>query len=122
MDRSWIPTVAGVLEIVAAICAFVGSLILAFVGVVISEVPDLQHDPDVPLEILTGLMATLSALVFLGAVVSLVGGIAALRRRSWYWALAGAIAALFVMTPAGVVALVLVVVGEREFGVQRSAS
>ena len=115
MDKQWIPTVAGVLELVAAICALIGSLALIFIPFVINSIPDLQNKPEVPVELLTALFATLAGLVFLGGVVCLVGGVAALRRRGWFWAVAGAIAALFVMTPAGVFALVLVLIGEREF-------
>lgn len=121
MDRQWIPTVAGVLEIVAAIFALLGALALAFSGAVINVVPDIQNEPDVPLELLTGLFATLAGLVFLGGIVCLVGGVAALRRRNWFWAVAGAIAAVFVATPIGVFALILVIVGEREF-TDRSAT
>ena len=121
MDKQWIPTVAGVLEIVAAIFALIGSLALVFVSCVINSIPDLQHNPEVPVELLTGLFLTLSGLVFLGGLACLVGGIAALRRRGWFWAVAGAIVALFVMTPAGVFALVLVLLGEREFSDRQSA-
>lgn len=109
------PTVAGVLEIVAAVCALIGALALLFICCVINAIPDLQHDPDVPLELLTGMFAALSTLIFLSGVACLVGGIAALRRRGWFWAVAGAVAALFVAPPAGIFALVLVILGEREF-------
>ncbi len=121
MDRQWIPTVAGVLEIVAAICALIGALVFIFICGVINAIPELQHNPEVPVELLTGLFLTISVLVFLGGVVCLVGGIAALRRRGWFWAVAGAIVALFVMAPAGVFALVLVLLGEREFSDRQSA-
>ena len=121
MDRQWIPTVAGVLEIVAAICALIGSVALVFASCVINVIPDLQHDPDIPVELLTGLLLTLSGLVFVGGLVCLAGGIAALRRRGWFWAVTGAIVALFLMTPAGVFALVLVLLGEREFSDRQSA-
>ena len=116
MDKQWIPTVAGVLEIVAAVCGVIGSLVLAFICLVVSTVPEIQNDPNVPIGLINSLFGTLSVLVFLGAMVCLIGGIAAIRRRGWAWAVAGAIAALFLMTPAGVFALVLVIVGEKEFG------
>ncbi|MCP4203563.1 MAG: hypothetical protein GY769_16715, partial [bacterium] len=108
MDKQWIPTLAGVLEIVASVCALIGGLVLAFICAVINTVPDIQDDPEVPLELLTAMFGTLSGLVLLGGLVCLVGGIAAIRRRGWAWAVAGAIAALFLATPAGVFALILV--------------
>lgn len=115
MDKSWIPTVVGVLEFVAAICALIGSLALAFACFAINSVPDIRHDPDVPIGLLTGLFVTLATLVFLGGLVSFFGGLAAINRQRWAWAVAGAIAALFLATPVGIFALVLVIVGEREF-------
>ena len=115
MNKQWIPTVVGVLEIVAAITALIGSLALIFALCVINTVPDLQHDPDIPIGLLTGLLGTLAGLVFLGGLACLIGGVSALKRRGWFWAVAGAIVAVFVATPIGVFALVLVIVGEREF-------
>ncbi|MFW5929942.1 MAG: hypothetical protein ACOCT0_05945 [Halobacteriota archaeon] len=50
------------------------------------------------------------------ALVSLAGGYAASRGKSWYVALAGSLAALVLVPPAGLVALLLVVVSEARFG------
>ncbi|MCP4201545.1 MAG: hypothetical protein GY769_06370, partial [bacterium] len=77
--------------------------------------PDIQDDPEVPLELLTAMFGTLSGLVLLGGLVCLVGGRSAIRLRGWAWALAGAIVALFLATPAGVFALILVIIGEKAF-------
>lgn len=121
MDKQWIPTVAGVLEIVAGVCALVGALVLFFACGVINWVPDIQGDPDVPVEMITALIGTLGGLVFLGGLICFIGGIAGIRRRGWMWAMAGAIAAVFLMPPAGVFALVLVILGEKEFAERASS-
>lgn len=115
MDKQWIPTVAGVLEIVSAVCALIGSLFLLFACGVINWIPDLQHEPDVPLPMILGLLGSMAALIFLGGLVCFVGGIAGIRRKGWIRAMAGAIAAVFLMPPAGIFALVLVILGEKEF-------
>ena len=115
MNKDWIPTVAGVLEIVAAVCALIGSGSLVFAALIMSSVPDIQDDPEVPLEAIFGLLIGLAVFVFVAGIVSLVGGIAGVRRRNWGWALAGSIAALFLMPPAGILALVMTIAGEKEF-------
>lgn len=120
MDKQWIPTVAGVLEIVAGVCAMFGALALFFACAVLNWVPDVQNDPEVPVHLITGLVGSLGAFVFLGGLVCFIGGVAGVRRRGWMWAMAGAIAAVFVMPPAGVFALVLVIIGEKEFAERES--
>lgn len=115
MDKQWIPTVAGVLEIVAGVCAVLGALAIFFACAVLTWVPDLHEDPEVPVHLITGLVGSLGGLVFLGGVACFIGGVAGIRRRGWLWAMAGAIAAVFLMPPAGVFALVLVILGEKEF-------
>ncbi len=116
MDKKWIPTVAGVLEIVSGVCAIVGGLFLAFSGAIVNWVPEIREDADVPLGMITGLIVLLAALTLLGGALCLVGGIAGIRRRGWGRAMAGAIASIFVMPPAGIIALILVIAGEHEFG------
>lgn len=115
MNRDWIPTVAGVFEIVAAVCSLIGAASLVFAALVITTVPDIQNDPDVPVDLITGLLGTMAILVLVGGVVALVGGIAGVRRHGWGRAIAGAIAAVFLMPPVGILALVMTIVGEREF-------
>ena len=49
------------------------------------------------------------------AVLALVGGICALRRRGWGWALAGAIAAILPFFPLGITSAILTVMARDEF-------
>ena len=116
MDRSWMPTAAGILNIIAGGVALLGALALVFVGVVTSTVPEMTADAgdDLPLALVSGLVWGTVVLAFLGALVSIAGGVAALRRTGWAWPLAGAIAALLCATPIGVAALILVVLAEAE--------
>ena len=115
MNKKWIPTVAGALEIVAAGTAAIGTVALVFSCGIMNAVPDVKADPDVPVEMISGLLLTIAAFVCLAGLISLVGGISAIQRKRWAWAVAGSIAALFVMPPAGICALVLVILGEGEF-------
>jgi hypothetical protein len=49
------------------------------------------------------------------AVVSIIGGIAALRRRSWGLALAGAVIAALPLSLLGIAAIVLIALSREEF-------
>ncbi len=116
MDRSWMPTAAGILNIIAGGLALLGALALIFVGVVTATVPEMTVDPDddLPLALVSGLVWGLVVLALLAALVSIAGGVVALRRTGWAWPLAGAITALFSAMPIGVFALIFVVLAEPE--------
>ena len=49
------------------------------------------------------------------AVLALVGGIFAVQRKQWGWALAGSIAAIFSLIILGIPAVVLVAISKNEF-------
>ena len=114
MKRDWMPVVAGVLNIVSGVCAFIGAGAVVFSTAMMNSVPDLR-DEDVPLEVLTWMMGSLGVFLAVLGVVSIVGGVFGIRRRGFGWAMAGSIASLFSVMPFGLAALILVLVGEREF-------
>ncbi|MDH3746496.1 MAG: hypothetical protein OES47_15465 [Acidobacteriota bacterium] len=121
MDKRWMPTVVGVLEIISSICAVFGIVALLFACGIMNTVPDIQEDSDVPLEWISGLLVTLAALLAVGGALSLIGGISSIRRRGWGWAVAGGVAAFFLVPPAGLFAVVLAIVAEAEYS-DRSSS
>lgn len=112
-DRHWMSTTAGVLDILAAVGALVGLFFLAFGASMVRWVAEVENEdlPLVPLELLFGGMGVFLLLLF---VVALAGGIAALRRGSWGWALAGSIAATLTCLPFGLPALILTVLAEDQ--------
>ncbi len=74
------------------------------------------------LGIISGLLAGLAGVIgMIGAgligvgAVAVVGGIYALKRRLWGFALAGTILATICSTPLGVLAIIFVLMGKREF-------
>ena len=85
MNREWMPVVAGVFEIVAAVCAVIGSAALVFSSLMVNTVPDIQDDPEVPLELITILLVGIAIFVFALGLVSLIGGVCGVRRRGWAW-------------------------------------
>lgn len=115
MKKDWMPVVAGVLEIVAGVCAFIGTAAVIFAVALINYLPEVQEE-DVPVELLTGFLVCIGIGLAILGLVGVIGGIFAVRRRGFGWAMAGSIAALFTATPLGVIALILVLVAEREFG------
>ena len=48
-------------------------------------------------------------------IIALFGGIVTLKRKSWGFALTGAICALFPIVPLGVLAIIFVSMGKKEF-------
>ena len=109
-------TVAGLLDIGAGVFAVIGALVLVLLAVVgtlaVGWAPDV---PDglwsVPLLLFGGI----AVMVVVPGVVSIIGGVAALRRSSWGWAVTGAMAALVAFAPLGLVSLILTAMAEDEF-------
>jgi len=119
--RSALLTAGGILSIVVGVFEVILGVIMA--GLVISAV--VQGGvvalpgwllPRGLVEIFVGLTPTwlrISGSIVLG-VVAIAGGISALRRKSYGLSLAGAICAL-VLGFAGILAVIFVVLGKREF-------
>lgn len=108
---AWMPTVAGILSIIAGVIGLGLSGCAAVVGTLGGGVLAMFG-----LGYLGGIFAGLMAVPLILAVVAIVGGIYALKRTKWGLALAGSICALvgpwFLL---GIAAIVFVVLGKNEF-------
>jgi hypothetical protein len=109
MEKTWKPTVAGILAIIA------GAL-QVIVGIAVATVSGIGGAL-IGIGWLTGWWgAAISAPLIVFGIIALVGGIYALRREVWGLALAGSICALigpwFVL---GILAIIFVSLGKREF-------
>ena len=106
MEKTWKPTTAGILSIVAGVLNLI-------VGIALAATDVMLLGPIIGLPVLGPLAAVLIVL----GIVSLVGGIFAVQRRIWGVALAGAICALFPppVIILGILAIVFVALGKREF-------
>ncbi len=106
MERTWRPTTAGILSIVAGALNLIVGIIVVSIGASVVA----------PLCRLWGFTAVGVPIIVLG-IISIVGGIFALRRRVWGMALAGAICALFPPPIAvlGILAIVFVALSQEEF-------
>ena len=128
MEKTWKPTTAGILSIIGgAVGICKGSLAIVFA-------PTLSN---ADLGSMTGKWGmcggghlsmfwdvfNLSSAVIMGAgialvvvsIIALIGGIHAIRRRRWGLALAGSILSVSGVGPLGVLAIIFVSIGKKEF-------
>ena len=115
MEKTWKPTAAGILTIIAG---FLGLLIgialavgLGIAGTMIGVIPGIPG---------VGFLALIAIPGIILSIVAIVGGIYALRRRLWGLALAGAICALLFTLPflgwiLAILAIIFVSLGKGEF-------
>jgi len=101
------PLTAGILDLVAGVPAvIIGILFLAD-----AEVPGWLSGV-VGFGVLTG---TTVALVTIFAVIAIVGGVFAIRKRIWWLALVGSIFAVLCAWILGIPAIVFTVMGKKHF-------
>jgi len=137
MERTWKPTTAGILTIIAGVIGIGrGCFVLALAGFIgklsdyITEISDLIRQwagvfipgtIDIPSIVERIISISSTALIVIGAVslafgiVALVGGIQAIRRRAWGLALAGSILALPSAVLLGILSIIFVSMGKKEF-------
>ncbi|MDY7018604.1 MAG: hypothetical protein SU899_00795 [Chloroflexota bacterium] len=107
MERTWKPTTAGILSIIAGAIQAIGGIVVGVIGgnvAGLASVPGLGH--------VFGAIAI--PLIIIG-IVAIVGGVYALKRRLWGLALAGSICALIGPWLLGLLAIIFVAMGKKEF-------
>ena len=107
MERTWKPTTAGILTIISG-CYGIG------VGAIVATVGTAFMLGIPGLEMIAGIGGGIIAI----GVIALIGGIFALRRKSWGFALAGAILATILFpvgTVLGILSIIFVSMGKKEF-------
>ncbi len=113
MEKTWMPTVAGILDIVAAVFKLMGVFVLIIVIIVAEGVLSIGG-----VWIPMGVGAILWAIVIplaMVSILSLVGGIYALQRKKWGLALAGSIAAFLPSSLLGALAIIFTALSKKEF-------
>jgi hypothetical protein len=110
MEKTWKPTTAGILGIIAGVVGVVFGIVLAVLGttggglLVIFGLPALG-----------GMVAGAAVIPLILGIVAIVGSIYALMRRRWGLALAGSICSLFCVWFLGIPAIIFVILGKGEF-------
>ena len=117
---TWKPTVAGLLNIVAGALSLLG---IPGVIVVISTLGSSQFFMDALYEaglsweigFVRTILIVLAVFVAIVGTLSLIGGLYALQRKRWGWALTGSIASILSLTPLGIAATVFIAISRDEF-------
>lgn len=103
MEKTWKGTTAGILTIIGGIVGIIaGALALAATTIAAA------------LTGMFGLEAIGGGLLAMG-IIALIAGIVTLRRKLWGFALTGAILAMFPIIPLGILAIIFVSMGRKEF-------
>ena len=118
-QKTWKSTTAGILNIIS------GALnVFSAIGIIISliamgSINIMRFIPpqDAPfiLPFMGAILIVLLVFSIIEAVFPIVGGVFALQRRKWGWALAGSIIAILGAFPLGVAATVFVAMAKDEF-------
>ncbi len=105
MKGTWRTKTAGILTLIGGIAGIAIGAVLTTLGAeLLAGLPGMD------------LMAGIGAGLFAFGIIALIAGIFTLRRKSsWGFALAGAILALFPIIPLGVLAIIFVSMGRKEF-------
>ena len=114
MEKTKKPTVAGVFLIVTGALGILGA-IGSFIGFSVVSgswgIPGMGAIP----AFVPGIVLGSGIFSLIVAVLALIGGIFAVQRKQWGWALAGSIAAIFSLIILGIPAVVLVAISKDEF-------
>jgi len=108
VKKTWMPIVAGIFDIVT------GSIILSMLFL-------FGIGPMLAGPVGAGIFHFNSSLLFLimpGIIISsldIIGGIFAVRRGRWRWALAGSVSSAIGPTPLGIAAIVLLILSKNDF-------
>ncbi len=124
IQKTWRPTVAGILNIVSGVLSLLGAIGVMVGIVVVAAVGDAPYLEDVwwelqqvgiGLSFLVAILVIATVLSVIVGLLSLVGGVYALQRKKWGLALAGSIAAIFGSSFLGILATVLTAMSKDEF-------
>ncbi len=107
-NRTWMPTTAGILDIIAGALGVIAAGVLNLIAGITQFVPDI---PSFLAPVFVGISVPLAIL----GIVAIVGGVYALRRRIWGLALAGSICAFFTSWLLGIAAIVITAMCKDQF-------
>lgn len=116
MEKTWKPTTAGILSIIAGSLGAISGIVIAVVGGAIAA--GLKFIPAIPEIFSTVAIPVIGGIgiprIILG-IVAILGGVYALERRKWGLAFAGSICSLFCVFFLGIPAIIFVAMAKDEF-------
>jgi hypothetical protein len=114
-ENTWMSTTAGVLNIVSAAIKLMLVLALAIAAMVVDDAVVFTGAIYWTPVSVTGILWSIAVPLAIAGVLSLVGGIFALQRKQWGWALAGSIAALLPFGLLGMISVILTALSKDAF-------
>lgn len=117
--KTWKPTTAGILNIITGALNVLGAIGLVIAIIAIGNINIMRFLPPEDAPFIAPLVGTilivLLVLSIIEAVFPIIGGVFALQRRKWGWALAGSIIAILGTFPLGVASTIFVAMAKNEF-------
>ncbi len=112
MEKTSKSIVAGVFSIVAGI---IGLGLVALLLFSVRGALSIEDICGTGAFVLIILPSFLAVFLFICSVISIIGGIYALKRKTWGLALVGSIAAILVLFPMGILAVIFIALSKKEF-------
>ena len=104
--KTWKPTTAGILTIIAGILGIIGGILVITGGSFVGALFGFG---------LGGGVVAFGVVTLILGIVALIGGVQAIQRKQWGFALAGAIISIFLFWILGILATIFVILGRNEF-------
>ena len=119
-QKTWMPTVAGILNIIVGAARLLGVIGVIIAIIVLSTTSYWwdQIEGDVytlTMQSIAGILICVAVFLAVLGILSLLGGISALQRKRWGLALAGSIASMFGPVLLGTPALIFTALSKGEF-------
>jgi hypothetical protein len=115
MEKTWKPTAAGVVSIIAGIIGLGALIVMVLGSAFLQFILQIASEPYQEIPALTSFTGGIVVVGLIIAALAIVGGIYALRRRIWGLALAGSICALVPFVIPGILAIVFLSQSKNEF-------
>jgi len=101
---------SGVLGLISCLCVFILAIVFIIVGL------DAPVGSDYEFFSLMGFIFLATGLIiFIPCIISIIGGVFALKRKRWGWSLAGSICSTIVGSFLGIAAIIFIVMAKSEF-------
>jgi hypothetical protein len=120
MEKTWKPVTAGILNIISGTISVFGVIgVIIAIAVTSCGTGIMQFIPPRDLPFVGPLISTVLIIVLvftlIEAVFPILGGVFALQRKKWGWALAGSILAILGAFPLGIASTIFVSLARDEF-------
>ena len=119
VQRTWKPTTAGVLNIITGALSALTAIGMIIAIIAVGNINIMRFLPPAEAPFIAPLVSTILIVILvlsiIEAVFPIVGGVFALQRRRWGWALAGSIVAILGTFPLGVASTIFVAIAKNEF-------